>query len=57
MPGLLQEIEARDQRDSTRAHSPLKAAEGALVIDSSNLTISDVLNEIIVALPVQLYVT
>ena len=57
MPGLLQEIEARDQRDSTRVHSPLKAAEGALVIDSSNLTISDVLNEIIVALPVQLYVT
>ena len=57
MPGLLQEIEARDRRDSTRAHSPLKAAEGALVIDSSNLTISDVLNEIIVALPVQLYVT
>lgn len=57
MPGLLQEIEARDRRDSTRAHSPLKAAEGALVIDSSNLTISDVLNEIIAALPEQLYVT
>jgi len=57
MPGLLQEIEARDQRDSTRVHSPLKAAEGALVIDSSNLTISDVLNEIIAALPEQLYVT
>jgi len=57
MPGLLQEIEARDQRDSTRVHSPLKAAEGALVIDSSNLTISDVLNEIIAALPEQPYVT
>ena len=57
MPGLLQEIEARDQRDSTRAHSPLKAAEGALVIDSSKLTISDVLNEIIAALPEYVCVT
>ncbi len=57
MPGLLQEIEARDQRDSTRAHSPLRAAEGALVIDSSSLTIGDVLNEIIKALPEELYVT
>ena len=54
MPGLLQEIEARDRRDSTRAHSPLKAAEDALIIDSSNLTISDVLDEIIAALKVEL---
>jgi len=46
-------IEARDQRDSTRTHSPLKAADDALVIDSSKLTISDVLDKIIAALPVE----
>lgn len=57
MPDLLQEIEARDRRDSTRAHSPLKAAEDALIIDSSKLTISEVLDEIIAALPVELHVT
>jgi len=53
MPGLLQEIEARDQRDSTRTHAPLIAADDALIIDSSYLTIDDVLAEIIVALPAE----
>jgi len=32
----------RDRRDSTRADSPLKAADDAIVIDSSGLSIEDV---------------
>lgn len=32
----------RDQRDSTRADSPLKVAEGGVVIDSSGLSIEEV---------------
>ncbi|MEE9322056.1 MAG: (d)CMP kinase [Granulosicoccus sp.] len=46
MASLLQEIEARDARDSTRKHAPLKAAEGALVIDSSELDIDQVIQRI-----------
>jgi len=46
MASLLQEIEARDARDSTREHAPLKAAEGALVIDSSELDIDQVIQRI-----------
>jgi len=32
----------RDRRDSTRADSPLKAADDAITIDSSGLSIDDV---------------
>ncbi len=38
----LAEMMERDRRDSTRADSPLKAAEDAIVIDSSGLTIDQV---------------
>lgn len=43
----LQEIIVRDYKDSTRAISPLKVADDAIVIDSSNLTIEEVINKII----------
>lgn len=36
------EMIERDQRDSTRADSPLKVADGAIVIDSSGLSIEEV---------------
>jgi len=36
------EMTERDQRDSTRADSPLKIAEDAVVIDSTGLTINEV---------------
>jgi len=39
----LTDITARDLRDSTRADSPLAAADDAIVIDSSGITINDVL--------------
>jgi cytidylate kinase len=36
---VLSDVEARDARDSDRADAPLKAAEDAIVIDTSNLSI------------------
>ncbi len=39
---LQREIEMRDQFDSTREHSPLKAASDAIVIDTSNMSIDEV---------------
>ncbi len=39
---LLAEIKARDERDSQRSVAPLKQAEGALLIDSTSMTIKDV---------------
>ena len=41
------EIETRDHKDSTRKISPLKCAEDAIVIDSSNMTIDEVVDLII----------
>lgn len=40
---LLTEIRERDDRDRNRAVAPLKAAEDALVVDSTALTIDEVL--------------
>jgi len=37
LTGLTKAVEARDQRDSTRAASPLKPAEDALLVDNSDL--------------------
>jgi len=48
---LIQDIAARDERDSSRKHSPLVAATDALVIDSSNLSVSTVVQQILAALP------
>ena len=43
---ILAEVEARDQRDSSRKHSPLKPAEDALVIDTTNLSINEVITQV-----------
>lgn len=43
---LLQELRARDQRDRTRAQSPLVPAADAVIIDSTNLSIEQVLARI-----------
>ncbi|MCL4151698.1 UNVERIFIED_CONTAM: hypothetical protein GTU68_004787, partial [Idotea baltica] len=39
---LLESIQARDVRDSSRKASPLKAADDALVLDTSDLSIDEV---------------
>ena len=41
------EIEARDQRDKTRADSPLMQAADAIYLDSSGLTITEVVERIL----------
>lgn len=43
---LKKEIEDRDYQDTHRAASPLKQAEDAVVVDSSYLTIDEVVNKI-----------
>ena len=40
---ILQELKERDARDRTRADSPLKPAPDAVLIDSTNLTLDQVL--------------
>ena len=44
---ILQEIIERDERDSTRKISPLKKAEDAILIDNSNQTIEETVNEML----------
>lgn len=46
---LATEIEERDRLDESRHVSPLKKADGALVIDSSDLSASDVVDRICAA--------
>ncbi|MBC7193543.1 (d)CMP kinase [Marinobacter sp.] len=46
---LLEEIRARDERDMNRAAAPLKPAEDAQVIDSTGLSIEEVLDRCMAA--------
>ncbi|HWG87281.1 MAG TPA: (d)CMP kinase, partial [Candidatus Acidoferrales bacterium] len=41
---VLAELRARDERDRTRANSPLVAAADAVLIDSTHLTLDQVLH-------------
>jgi len=43
---------ARDKIDSTRKYAPLKKADGAVEIDSSDLTLEQVVETVLAALPV-----
>jgi cytidylate kinase len=42
---VVRELRLRDERDRNRADSPLKAAEDAVILDSTNLTLDEVVNE------------
>ncbi|KUM51603.1 (d)CMP kinase [Rheinheimera sp. EpRS3] len=44
---LLNEIQARDERDMNRATAPLKPAADAYILDSTNKTIEQVLEEVL----------
>ena len=46
LPRLFREIKARDLRDQSRSIAPLRPAEDAVIIDSSNLSIEEVLDYI-----------
>ncbi len=39
--GVLEDVNARDARDAARAQAPMKAAEDAVMIDTSELSIDD----------------
>ena len=40
---VLEEIRERDRRDRTRADSPLRPASDAIIIDSTDLTLDEVI--------------
>ena len=44
---LLQDLRARDERDSSRVAAPLRPAEGARQLDSSDLSIEQVVSQIL----------
>lgn len=52
--GIVQSVEEveeaivkRDNRDSTREHSPLKKAENAIELDTTHLTIGDQVDKVL----------
>ena len=45
---VLNDIDSRDKYDASRDISPMKPASDAVIIDTSNLTIADVINQIII---------
>lgn len=47
LPDLLQDLKERDKRDRERTVSPLKPAEDAVTLDSTDLTIDEVVNQIL----------
>ncbi len=44
---IIKEIEDRDERDSTRKIAPLKASPDAITVDTSNLSIEEVVKKIV----------
>jgi len=42
----LAEVQKRDERDVNRQHSPLRPAKDALIIDTTNLTINEVITKV-----------
>jgi cytidylate kinase len=48
---VLRDVLRRDVQDSTRDHSPLRMAEGAVYIDSTTLTIDEVVDAMMRELP------
>lgn len=47
LPALLRDLKERDRRDSERSVSPLKPAEDAIVIDTTDMTIDQVVNQVL----------
>ena len=43
---IAKEIAERDERDTTRSESPLRKADDAIAIDTSNMTIEEVVNAV-----------
>lgn len=50
MAALVKDIRERDERDSTRAISPLRPADDAVIIDSTAMTIDEVFTKMLAAI-------
>ncbi|MEN9653893.1 MAG: Cytidylate kinase [Chlamydiota bacterium] len=48
---VLAEIKERDETDMTRAHSPLKRAPGAIEIDTTHMSLNEVIDAIVTRVP------
>ena len=46
LDSVLEDLKRRDQGDSTREDSPLLVAPGAVIFDSSGLSIEDVVSDL-----------
>ncbi len=46
IPVVMDQLAQRDERDETRAHAPMIPAENALVVDTSDLTIAQVVEKL-----------
>jgi cytidylate kinase len=47
MTALLQDIRARDERDSNRATAPLKKGTDAVLIDTTNMSAADAVAQVL----------
>ncbi|HCN70340.1 MAG TPA: (d)CMP kinase [Pusillimonas sp.] len=47
LASLMEDLQARDERDRTRSNAPLVPAPDAVTIDSSNLTIEETVNAVL----------
>jgi len=47
LPDLLRDLKERDKRDTERITSPLKPAEEAVIIDSTDLSIQTVVDQVL----------
>ena len=46
LPNLVVELEARDKRDSERSAAPLRAADDAVLLDTTELSIDEVVDQV-----------
>jgi cytidylate kinase len=47
LEGVLRDLRERDERDSARATAPLKPAEDAIVIDTTDMSIDDAVAQVV----------
>lgn len=47
LEGVIRDQAERDRRDTSRADSPLQVARGAVVVDTSNLTLEEVVERLV----------
>jgi cytidylate kinase len=46
LPDLVNELKARDKRDSERKAAPLKAADDAVLLDTTEMSIEEVVDQV-----------